>query len=298
VDVISKDSKTGLPVRDFKKDDFEVLDNGQEIPITTFSAGAHNDTRPITFWIVVICNEGGLPEQFGHSAEFAAEASAFRPALNHLENQDTVGVAHWCDNGEAKLDLEPTKDIDRFVPELTQTLKPIPFQGGTSESDAVGAQTFRKMVRLIIRDAARRNPQPLPVVVFLHGDYTGQSREDLDQLIDDFLETSGIVFGISDKRAPKLHLLSEQARILHYMTENTGGEYFSVPPSNYAVALEAILAQLHFRYELGFIPPTIDGKRHQLKLELTKEAKKRHKGVRLKYRPEYIPTREDPEWVN
>jgi len=54
---------------------------------------------------------------------------------------------------------------------------------------------------------------------------------------------------------------------------------------------------LHFRYELGFIPPTIDGKRHELKVELTKEAKKEHKRVRLRFRPEYIPVREVPEWV-
>jgi hypothetical protein len=239
VDVITKDPKTGLPVRDLKKKDFKVFDNRQEVPITTFSAGAHNDTRPITLWIVVICNEGGLPE-FGASAEFGGKEPLFRPGLDHLENQDTVGVARWCDNGEAELDLAPTKERDRLIPVLAETLKPIPFQGGTSASNAVGEVTFRRMVRLIIRDAVCKNPQPLPVIVFLHGDYTGQSRPDLDELIGDLLETSGIVFGISDQRSPNLHLLGEQARILHYMAEDTGGEYFSAPPSRYAEALEAI----------------------------------------------------------
>ncbi len=28
---------------------------------------------------------------------------------------------------------------------------------------------------------------------------------------------------------------------------------------------------LHFRYQLGFIPSKIDGKRHELKVELTRE---------------------------
>jgi hypothetical protein len=55
--------------------------------------------------------------------------------------------------------------------------------------------------------------------------------------------------------------------------------------------------QLHFRYELGFAPPVIDGKRHQLKVELTKSAKEKRKGVRLRFRPEYIPVPEQPEWV-
>ena len=50
-------------------------------------------------------------------------------------------------------------------------------------------------------------------------------------------------------------------------------------------------------YELGFIPPAIDGKRHELRVELTKEAKAGHKGLRLRYRPEYIPVRKEPEWA-
>src|SRR5450432_2646004 len=58
VDVISRDLKSGLPVRDFKKEDFRVFDNHQEVPISTFAAGAHNDTRPVILWLIVICNEG------------------------------------------------------------------------------------------------------------------------------------------------------------------------------------------------------------------------------------------------
>ena len=51
---------------------------------------------------------------------------------------------------------------------------------------------------------------------------------------------------------------------MHHMAKHTGGEYFSVPPSGYEASLEAILVQLHFCYERGFIPPAIDGKRHEL----------------------------------
>src|ERR1700682_3884983 len=297
VDVISQDPKSGLPVRDFKKEDFRVFDNRQEVPITTFAAGAHNDTRPVILWLVVICNEGGKSE-FEASGEFMAKESIFRPALDHLESQDTVGVAHLCDNGETQLDLLPTEDRDSAIRVLAETLKPIPFHTG-GNSDQVGEVTFRKMIRLIIQDAHRRNPQPLPVIVFLHGDYTGQPHRELDELVNDFLETSGIAFGIKDNRSPGLHGFGgERAEILDYMAKHTGGQYFSAPPGGYAAALETILMQLHFRYELGFIPPAIDGKRHQLKVALTKEAKRKHKRVRLRFRPEYIPVREEPEWAH
>src|SRR5437667_2016051 len=200
-------------------------------------------------------------------------------------------------NSDTQLDLLPTEDRDKAIRQLAETLKPIPFEGGTSASDEAGEQAFRKLIRLIIRHAYERNPKPLPVIVFLHGDHTGQPHGELNTLVDDFLETSGIVFGIRDYRSPNLHfIIGEQAKIMHYMAEHTGGEYFSVPPSEYEKALTRIMMQLHFRYELGFIPPGIDGKRHELRVELTKAAKAEHKGLRLRYRPEYIPVQEEPEW--
>lgn len=85
---------------------------------------------------------------------------------------------------------------------------------------------------------------------------------------------------------------------MHFMSKHTGGQYFSAPPSGFAAELEAILMQLHFRYELGFTPPALDGKRHALKVELTKEAKEKHRGIRLRFRPEYIPVHEEPEWAH
>jgi hypothetical protein len=294
VDVISQDLKSGLPIRDFKKEDFRIFDNRHEVRIATFDAGA--DMRPIALWLVVICNEGGID---GASAEFVGKESLFRSALDHLEKHDTVGVAHWCDNGETRLDLLPTEDPDSPLRVLAESLKPIPFRGGTGDTDAVGEETFRKMIRLIIRDAYQKNPKPLPVIVFLHGDHTGQPRHELDKLVDDFLETSGIVFGIRDDRSARLlFLLGEQAKIMHYMARHTGGRYYSASPPGYAAALDAVLTQLHLRYELGFIPPAIDGKRHELRVELTKEAKAEHKRVRLRFRPEYIPVRDAPDWAH
>jgi len=295
VDVITRDPRKGLPVRDFKKEDFRVFDNGNEVPIASFDVGARDEARPAIVWLVVICNERG---KIGGSANYAGREALFRPGLDHLEKQDTVGVAHWCDNGETKLDLPPTQDRDSAIRVLAGIIKPISFQGGTSQTDAVGEVTFRKMIRLIIQDAHRRNPQPLPVLVFLDGDHTGQPIGELNSLVDDCLETSGIVFGIKDYLYPRVpRLIGEKGGILHYMAKQTGGEYITAPPEGYTAALESILMQLHFRYEIGFIPPAIDGKRHELKVELTKEARTKYKGVRLRFRPEYIPVAEAPDWA-
>jgi hypothetical protein len=297
VDVITQDPQNGLPVRDFKKEDFQIYDNGHEVPIASFEAGAPLDTRPVILWLVVLCNEQG---KTGGSAQFVGKESLFRPALNDLDKRDTVGVAHWCDNGEARLDLSPTEDRDRPISALIETIKPIPCHAGRGpdNTNMIGEATFRRLVRLIIQDAQRRNPQPLPVVVFLDADYTGQPLSDLNELVDDFLETSGIVFGIKDDSFPGLPKLQhEQGQIMHYMADQTGGQFLAAPPAGYSAALEAILMQLHFRYELGFIPHAIDGKRHELKVRVANEAKDRYKGIRLRFRPEYIPLAEPPPWT-
>src|SRR5579872_2125878 len=152
VDIISQDFKSGLPARGLTKEDFRVLDTRHEVRIATFDAGA--DTRPIALWLVVICNEGGI---VGASAEFVGQESLFRSALDHLEKHDRVGIAHWCDNGEFQLHLLPTEDRDSPTRVLAETLKPIPFQGGTGDTNEVGEQTFRKMIRLVIQDAYRTN---------------------------------------------------------------------------------------------------------------------------------------------
>jgi hypothetical protein len=295
VDVTTQDPKSGLPVRDLKREDFRVFDNRREVPIATFDAGAFGETRPAIVWLVVICNEQG---KIGGSANYAGKEALFRPPLDHLDAHDMVGVAHWCDNGETQLDLPPTEDHDSPIRVLAEVIRPIPFKGETSDSDAVGEVTFRKMIRLIIQDAYQRNPQPLPVIVFLDGDHTGQPIGELNNLVDDFLETSGIVFGIKDYLYPAvLPLIGEHGQILHYMAKHTGGQYRTAPPAGYAAALESILMQLHFRYQIGFVPPAIDGKRHELKVELTKDARAKHKGVRLRFRAEYIPISEEPAWA-
>ena len=294
-EVSTLDPKTGLPVLDLKKQDFRVTDNGKEVPISTFDSGAQYGTQPVVIWFVVLCNERG---KMGGSAEFVGRVNLFRPALDHLDKSDTVGVAHWWDNGETKLDLLPTNDRDKTIEVLSQAIKPIKFMGG-GDADKVGEATYRRMARSLIQDAQNRNPRPLPVIVFLDGDRTGQPLGALNQVVDDLLETSGIVFGIKDKHVPDMLPLAngEQEQISHYMAYHTGGQYFSVFSEDYATSLDMIFVQLHFRYDLGFRPPSIDDKRHRLNVELTGQAKSDHKGIRLRYREEYIPVSEKPSWL-
>jgi hypothetical protein len=96
VDVIAL--KDGLPDKTLKRGDFDVFDNGHPVSITMFDSGADFATRPLALWFVVQCYMPDIEEE--GTGFFRGQISLFKPALKYLERQDTMAVAHWCDNGE------------------------------------------------------------------------------------------------------------------------------------------------------------------------------------------------------
>lgn len=287
VDVIARNAKNGLPDKTLKRDDFQVFDNGHPVSIKTFDSGANFTTRPLALWFVVQCNMQGWEAK--GSGLFAGQIGLFQPAWQYLDKQDTVAVAHWCDNGDSQVDLPPTSNVEETVTALEQALTPMP---DVSATDRPGELALQKTLQLIIDATRSVVPEPVPVVIFLYGDYSGMPKSEADHFIDELLETSAIVFGLRDRRSPQigsLWLVREQGAIANYIATETGGQYLWVMPETYAKGLEEILQQLHCRYELGFKPEALDGKRHKLSVKLADAVKNQHQGVRLRYRAAYVP---------
>jgi hypothetical protein len=286
VDVIARKAKGGLPDKTLKKSEFQVFDNDQPVAIKTFDSGAQLTTRPLALWFVVQCNMQGYEAK--GSGLFTGQISLFEPALKYIERQDTVAVAHWCDDGRSNLDLLPTRSIESVPAALEQALTTGP---DTKTHDRAGELALQSTLHHIVDTARSSKPEPLPVLIFLYGDYSSMNRSEANHFIDELLETSAIAFGVRDHRSP--HLLfapGEQRAIAHYIATQTGGQYFDASPETYASALAEILQQLHFRYELGFKPEVLDGKRHRLRVQLATTVKNQHKDVRLRYRLAYVPT--------
>jgi len=292
VDVITQDAKTALPVMGLKKEDFRVFDNAAEQYVQTFDVGARYGTRPIALWFVVICNEIDWDEN--GSGFVRGKGSLIRPALQHLDKSDTLGVAHWCDDESQKIDFAPSRDVDGALAEMNRILLRAPKPTGTRS----GELALQRMLRLILDDAHHSNPQPLPVIVFFYGDHSGMTREEVDSVLKDLLETSVVVFGINDGavRVSPLVLAygHAQPNVAHFLTAMTGGQYFSVDPKLFASALDDILVQVHFRYVLGFQPPALDGQRHTLRVELTESANRKYPTIRMAFRPAYVPLQSNP----
>ena len=290
VDVVALNAKNGLPDKTLKRGDFQIFDNGQPVSIKTFDRGT--STRPLALWFVVQCSMPGYDTQ--GSGFFRGQISLFKPALKNLDKQDAVAVAHWCDNGDSKLDLLPTSNVEEAATALERVLAPT---FNPDDHDRPGELALQKTLQLIVDVTRPLVPERLPVVIFLYGDHSGMPRLEADHFIDELLETSAVAYGLKDRRsgamAIPLRLLGkafqEQIEVAKYIAIQTGGEYSWVTPETYATGLEEILQQLHFRYELGFQPETLDGKRHKLLVKLADAEKNQHQGVRLRYRAAYVP---------
>jgi hypothetical protein len=286
VDVIARNAKNGLPDKTLTRPDFEVFDNGRPVSIKTFDNGAQFTTRPLALWFVVQCYMSDVVTE--GSGLFRRQISLFEPALKYLDAEDTVAVAHWCDDGESKLDLLPTRNFGHVPTVLEQVLE---RSIQADDHDRTGELALQKTLQLIVDATQSSHPEPLPVVIFLYGDHSGMPRSEANHFIDELLETSATVYGLKDRRSPGIWFLpGEQKEVAHYIANQTGGEYLEVMPETYAKGLEDILQQLHFRYELGFVPENLDGKRHKLIVKLADGVKNQHRRVRLRYRAGYVPT--------
>lgn len=283
VDVVAL--RNGLPEKTLKREDFQLFDNGAAVDIKTFDTGTESTTRPLALWLVVQCKMPGWEAQ--GSGLFAGQIRRFLPALKQLNEDDLVGVAHWCDNGDAQLDLQPSANVVEAAAVLEQVLSATP---APKDHSRTGELALQKTLQLIVDATRSAKPEPLPVVIFLYGDWSGMPKSEANHFIDELLETSAISFGLRDHRSPHIWWLpGEQRQVAHYIATETGGEYLDVTPEAYSSGLSAILQQLHFRYQLGFQPTALDGKRHKLMVKLADPVRRKYKGVRLRHRAAYVP---------
>lgn len=292
-DVKEKSLHTRALLTELKEEDLRVFDNGHETPIVSFDVGAHHETRPVALWLIVQCNTGDPPEW--HSGFLRGKSQMLGPALTGLHIDDAVGVAHWCDDGTASVDLPPSHDPDAALA-LTERIVNQPPIKGQNRSGEVAMQ---KMVQMIVDNVHQATPQRFPVLLFLYGDHCATYVDEADRIIGSVLESSGIVFGMSDNGYPfeptQTFRGGQVFYLVHYYSQQTGGQFYSTPdPRQFSAALDYILLELHLRYTIGFKPLLVDGKHHALRVELTKEAKKRFPAATLRFRQEYIPVAEPP----
>jgi hypothetical protein len=295
VDVIAEETKDAQHSRqllkDLKSEDFRLFDNGHEMPIRTLDSGWTATTHPIALWLIVQCNMG-FPVEWA-STFMRGKTQMLEPALKHLNKDDLVGVAHWCDTGSAKIDLPPSRNIDAALAKVNDEIDSGVELGNIRD----GQRAMQRMIRMVLADTHKATGDRLPILLFLYGDHHNAApAKEAEAILEDLLQTSGIVFGLNDEDFKYDPLEQQMAgggltwHLVHYYSQETGGQYYSSShPELFSAALDYILTQVHSRYVLGFRPPILDGKRHTLRVELSKDARQRYGAPLLRFRTEYIP---------
>jgi len=271
-----------------EKNDFRLFDNGREVAVQTFDVGVEHTTRPIALWLIVQCNMG-FPPDWG-STFMRGQTQNLKPALQHLDKADLIGVAHWCDDGQAKADVTPGTDINVALKGVDAALGAEASFG----SNRAGELAMQRMIHLIVEKTKELTPARLPVLLFLYGDHGATDPGEAASIVVDLLQTSGVVFGLNNGTFYQDPLESIRGGktwgLVHYYSQRTGGQCYSTwRPELFAQALDYIITQLHLRYTLSFQPSKLDGKTHELRVELTRDAQKRFPKTTLRFRREYIP---------
>ena len=293
VDVIVEQQSRKLHTRqlltDLTKEDFRMLDNGHEVSLRSFDDGSEHTARPVALWLIVQCNMG-FPVSWS-STFMRDKTELLKPALAALGRTDVIGVAHWCDDGAASTDLTPSADAQAALSTVERILQGPALTGQNRQ----GELALQRMMGEVLTATQEMTPSRLPVFVFLYGDHSATYVDEAQEIIKSLLESSGIVFGLNEQGneldlSRNLGAEGQVSHLIHHYAADTGGQYYSTAePKLMASALAYIVTQVHVRYVLGFEPERIDGVRHTLRVELTKEARRRYGDPELRFRTEYIP---------
>jgi hypothetical protein len=278
-------------VTQLKKEDFRLYDQRKEVAIQSLNSGS--DTRPVALWLIVQCNDGS-PADFG-SNFIKPILQDLKTPLQHLSQRDVLGVAHWCADGSSKVDMAPGTDVDAALSAVDQVLGP----KVANTSDRGAMQAMLHMVNSAVDSTKATKPsgsdQPyMPVFLFLNGDQGGTDSREANVIIEALMESSGMVFGLGE--VDMHHDVLEDVgsgqtyNQIHYYCRTTGGQFYSTTQTSlFAPTLDYIISQLHARYTLTFQPAKMDGKPHELRVDLTKDAQSRFPKTTPRFRIECIP---------
>ena len=296
---VSVTDSAGKPVQDMRQDEFTLFDNGKTRPIQYMWKEAD---LPLTIGLVVDIS-GSQMKYFGEHRQTMGQF--LEQVLRPQDQAFLVSVA-----GQVRLITDFTNSLEKLQAGVAR------LGGKPLAGIELGEPCFPPNR---VRPPMRRFPIRLPPSlcggpsVLWHGIYTAArlKMKPVDGrkamiLLTDGLDTGSIhsltdaieasqnaetlVYTIRYAALPALAapgLAFRGSRGLRRLSEETGGRAYAAPQEGPAEIFTQIEAELRNLYVLGFaVPETArDGKVHML------EAKSKRKGVTLRARKSYTPTR-------
>ncbi len=259
-----------------KKEDFRIRDNGDPQVISHFS----QDAEPLD--IVLLFDISGSMKP-----NIERVASAAGLALGELRAGDRVAV--WTFNTRTRVIAPFTEDLKAVEKTLTEDLLNIRFGGGTLIQSAVDnvAESF-------LREP--KSPRRRAVLVFTDDIGTKTRREknvvehywEADALLSELIIRSAFFQVMRSIPTPGniIHNVMFNGTITH-IVDKTGGE--TLKANNPGADFQQMMQRIRRRYTLYYpMPAGKPGQRHEIKVDLTDDAKKRMPGARVRARHGYL----------
>lgn len=262
--VCSVRDKHGAYVKDLRKEDFEIREDGRRQEISHF---AREVDSPLTVALMVDVS-GSVANIIG--TEKAAAARFFSEVLRPSDKAMLVGfaqlIAVWQDLTSSPANLEAA--LDRagpfaMMPARTWEARP---RGGTLLYDAVN---------LVATNKLRKLPGRKTMVLITDGEDNG-SLVTLEAASRAAQEADAVIYAIHYEDEAKTHRVSGVSA-LEKLSEPTGGRTFHVSKRKPLEEIfETIREEMRSQYGLGYKPPNpaTDGTFHRLEVKSTRSGLK------------------------
>jgi VWFA-related protein len=272
--------KEGRLVPDLERDAFEVRDDGKPQPLTVFS----NEIQPLS--IVMMLDRSG--SMMGNAGLVQRAAAEF---VKRLRPEDKARIGAF---GE-RIEIEPaefTSDQQQLLRALQSEIPvkgPTPLWNATNQAlDTLRGQEGRKVV-LVFSDGGDS-----PVNNFSKSNSTimdimrGAQQDDV-MVYSIGLAQTAIRRGSGNPAAGGFGALTGAMTVvrpdpgLATIADETGGGYFELTRADDLGSTFARVAEeLRHQYALGFEPPRLDDKMHDLDVKVS------GKGMKVRARKEYF----------
>ena len=243
----------GRLVPNLQKEDFVVLDNGKEQPLTLFS----NETLPFT--AVVMLDQSGSMRP--HRDAIVDAASAFVRQMTPVDKA-RIGRLGW------RIQIEPPQFTSRHE-DLLQVLRQVVGDAGASPVWLSVDQSITALYGL----EGRR-------VIVLMSDgqdapADNQRQASFKDVVDRLRRANVMVYAIgfsaSEYRDGRTQF-EKPSENLKKMADISGGGYFEMKETaDMTSHFMRVAEELHHQYWLGFEPTKRDGKVHDIQVRIKKQ---------------------------
>jgi len=283
IDALVKQKQTGRIIGNLNKDDFTVFEDGLQQTISYFS----QEKLPVS--IVLLVDRAGCINAFNDQIR-AATIKAF----SQLKAEDEVAIMTFSN----KVSLAQPFTRDRQL--ITDKIMAVEKQH-SSEQHYFNAGMYEAATYM----SKAANPAGRRAIIVLTSleasiDFSKISeKEALEAVLESGAIVSGVLVktvggrieqGIRGKPTSILRHIGLRSGSLKMFVTETGGELISAEPEKMEATLSRMVNHLSMSYSLAYLPTNSarDGKRRQIRVQLSPEVEKREGKTVLITRRSYI----------